>query len=287
MAESEWVVAVEAADFESAVIGRSGELPVVVDFWAPWCGPCRTLGPTLERLAEEHAGAFLLAKVNVDDAQELSQRYGVRSIPTVLGFREGRIAKEFVGALPEPEIRRFLEELLPSRAWHLAREGLELAAAGHENAAEERFRGALAEDPREATALLGLAKISAAGGDAAEALALLERVPPTSSLIEEAERFAAAVRTGDAAGDSDLEALRERVASDPADLEAQLALGRGLAAAGQYEAALETLLGVVRRDPQFADQAARKAMVDLFEVLGAEDPLTERFRGELARALFR
>jgi putative thioredoxin len=287
MGTSQWVAAVGADEFDARVVDGSASRPVVVDFWAPWCGPCRTLGPTLEALAEEHAGAFLLAKVDVDEAQEIAQRFGVRSIPTVLGFREGQVVKEFVGALPEAEVRRFLAEVLPSRAWELAREGAELAEAGHNNAAEERFRDALAEDPREAVALLGLAKLTAEAGETEAALELLGRVLPTSPRIEEAERLAAAVRTGGASGGGDLEELRARIEADPTDLEARFALGRGLAASGEYEPALEALLEVVRRDASFADQGARKAMLDVFEMLGADHPLTERFRGELARALFR
>ncbi len=278
--------------FETEVIERSATTPVVVDFWAPWCGPCRSLGPLLEGLAASFEGAFVLARVNVDEAPDLAQRYGVRGIPAVLGFRDGRPVSQFVGAQPEPAVRAFLEGLLPTAEERLAEEGEELAAAGHANAAEERFRAALAGDARQPRALLGLARILAEH-DAGAALELLERVPPTEPWVGKAEHLAAELRSGrlapapaDEAG-ADEEALRRRVAEAPDDLGARIALGRWLGARERTEEALEELLAAVKRDPGFDDAAARKAMLDLFEVLGGEHPLTQRFRAELARALFR
>lgn len=269
------------ADFEREVLERSRSLPVVVDFWAQWCGPCRALGPVLERLADEHAGAFVLAKLDVDRAPATAQRYGVRSIPLVLGFRDGEVVAEFTGAQPEAVVREFLTRLLPSEADAHAREGDELAAGGHLNAAEERYRRALALDARHERALVGLARLLGERGETEEALELLARCAGP-----EAERLAAELRTrGEPAADPG--PLRERVARDPADLGARLALGRALAARGEYEPAFEELLAVVDRDPGFEDQAARRAMLDLFEVLGREHPLTERFRSELARVLFK
>ena len=282
MSTSEWVIEVGDADFESAVLKRSETTPVVVDFWAPWCGPCRALGPLLERLAAEHQGAFILAKVNVDEAPAVSQAFGIQSIPAVKGFRDGMLVGEFVGAQPEPTVRKLLELVLPTAADRLVAGAATLAP----DAAEAALREALELEPRHARALLDLARIVAARGDTAGALQLLERVSPPSPLVGESERLAAELRMRtDGAGDQ--AALRARIAADPDDLRARLDLGRTLAALGKHEDALAELLDVVRRDRHFADDGARKAMVDLFAVLGPDHPLTERYRNELAKALFR
>jgi putative thioredoxin len=228
----------------------------------------------------------VLARVDVDRAPVVAQRYGVRSIPLVLGFRDGEPVAEFLGAQPEPAVRQFLERVLPTQGDRLAQEGDELAASGHANAAEERYRAALGLEPRSGRALLGLARVLAERGAVAEALELLERVVPSGRMGAEAEQLAARLRMrGEAPVDE--AALRARVAARPDDLAAHLDLGRALAARGDYEAALAQLLGIVQRDPQFQEQAARRAMLDVFEVLGRDHPLVERFRAELARALFR
>lgn len=286
MAETQPIIEVGDQDFEQAVLERSREVPVVVDFWAPWCGPCRTLGPVLERLATEHAGAFVLAKVNVDEAPAVSQAFGIQSIPAVKGFRDGALVAEFIGAQPESAVRAFLTKVLPSEADRLAVDGERRVAAGDAAGAERTFEDALARDARQPRALLGLARLKAERGENAEALALLERVSPSAPVTHEAERLAAELRTRtNATGDE--AALRSRLAADPNDLDARLALGRLLAAQGRYEEALAELLEVVRRDPRFADEAARKTMLDIFAVLGPGHEVAERYRSELAKALFR
>jgi putative thioredoxin len=275
------------ADFGREVVERSRDLPVVVDFWAEWCGPCRQLAPVLEQLAAEHEGQFVLAKVDVDANPVVAQQLGVRSIPLVLGFRDGAVVAEFTGAQPADVVRRFLAQLLPTQADELADEGDQLAADGHRRAAEERYRAALELEPRHGAALLGLARCLAEDGDLEEAQELVARVVPTGELGHEAERMAAELRTRGEGASGDESALRARIEAEPGDLAARLDLGRTLAAAGRHEEALETLLEVVRRDADFDEEGARRAMLDLFEVLGADHPLTARFRRELARALFK
>jgi len=280
------VIDVGDRDFEREVLERSKDVPVVVDFWAPWCGPCRTLGPVLERLAGEHGGAFVLAKVNVDEAPAVAQAFRIQSIPAVKGFRDGALVAEFIGAQPESAVRQFLSTVLPTEADRLASDGEARAAADDLDGAASVFGRALALDARHPRALLGLARLHARRGNEAEALALLERVSGAASLTREAERLAAELRTRvDATGDE--ATLRDRVAASPEDLDTRLRLGRLLAARGKQEDALAELLEVVRRDPKHADEAARRTMVDLFAVLGSSHPLTERYRGELARVLFR
>jgi putative thioredoxin len=276
------VLDVAEADFERDVVQRSATTPVVVDFWAPWCGPCRTLGPLLERLAVEHGGAFVLAKVNVDEAADLAARHRVQSIPAVKGFRDGELVAEFVGAQPESVVREFLTSLLPTDADRLVADAADLPAAD----AEARLRQALDLDPRHERALLQLARRLSERDADGEALALLERILPHGPVAAEATRLAAVLRTRvDGVGDE--AALRANVEVDPDDLRSRLDLGRALAARGRYEAALDELIDVVRRDVDFDDQAARKAMLDIFEVLGPHDMLTQRYRSALAQLLFR
>jgi putative thioredoxin len=276
------------ADFVHEVVEYSAEVPVIVDFWAPWCGPCRQLGPALERAVTEQRGAVRLAKVNVDESPQVARRFGVQSIPLVIAFKNGAPVADFVGAQPEPVLRRFVAGLLPSEADKLVSEAVELLKGGHSNAAEERLRSALAQDPRHPEALLALARVLGERGKAAEALALLELISAAPAQVEQAaEKLAAELRTAKDAPTADLAALRARAAAAPDDLTAKLELGRALAAAGRYEEALPVLLSIVERDKSFADEAPRKAMVDVFGLLGSDHPLVSEYRSALARVLFR
>jgi putative thioredoxin len=277
---------IEASDqnFESVVIDRSRQTPVVVDFWAPWCGPCRALGPLLERLAEEHHGEFILAKVNVDESPGLSQALNIQSIPMVLGFRDGKVVAEFVGALPEAAVRQFLAKVLPSEADRLAIEGEQLRGDGKLVEAESTFHRALELDARCDRALLGLSGILADRNEHEEALKRLERIAP-GPLRQDADRLAAEIRIRQGGGGNEA-GLRAKLAANPTDLEARLVLGQVLAAASKYEDALAEYLEIVRRDRSFSDGAARKAMLDIFDLLGPDSPITNHYRSELAKVLF-
>jgi putative thioredoxin len=281
---SEFLIEASDQDFETVVIERSKQTPVVVDFWAPWCAPCRTLGPVLERLAQEYDGEFILAKVNVDQSPQLSAALNVSSIPTVLGFRDGQAVAEFVGAVPEAAVRQFLTRVLPSEADGLAAEGDTLRAGGKIGEAEAKFKRALELEPRCERALVGLAAILAGRHEHDEALALLDRVGP-GPLRQDASKLAAEIRVRQGGG-GDEPSLRARVTADPADLESRLLLAQVLAAASKHQEALEQYLEIVRRNRQFRDDAARKAMLDIFDLLGPEHELTNRYRSELAKVLF-
>jgi putative thioredoxin len=282
---NQWVIDAGDKDFEQVVLERSKTTPVVVDFWAPWCGPCRTLGPLLERLAAESAGAFVLAKVNVDENPGLAAALNVRSIPMVVGFRHGELVSEFVGALPEAGVQEFLRRVLPSEAERMAVAAGELAQRGQTAEAEATLRRALELEPRCDRALLDLAVLLAGRQDDMAALALLDRVAP-GPLRPHADRLAAEIRVREAGG-ADEPALRARLAADPADLESRFHLAQALAATARYEEALTEYLELVRRDRSFRDDAARKAMLDIFELLGPGDALVDRYRSDLAKVLFR
>jgi putative thioredoxin len=281
---SGWAFETNDADFKEAVIERSHRTPVVVDFWAPWCGPCRVLGPLLERLIDKHGGKVLLAKVNVDQNPGLASAFRVQSIPLLLGFRGGEVVAEAVGAVPEAEIESFLRRTMPSATDLQVATAEELLAAGKMHEAEPLLRQVIEAEPRHDRALLGLARAVADRGEDAEALQLLERVGP-GSFRQDADRLAATLRVRQPA-EGDVQALEQRVARAPEDLDSRMQLARQYAATSQLERALAQYLDVLRRNKEFDDGAARKAMLDIFEMLGPDSEVAERYRSELARTLF-
>jgi putative thioredoxin len=260
------VVEVTDDTFEQTVIEGSAERPVVVDLWAEWCGPCRTLGPMLEKVAGERDGAFLLAKVDVDHTgvgNALLQAVRSQSIPTVVAFRDGQPVSMFIGAYPESEINRFVDSILPTDAELGAKEAEQAAESGDVDSAERGFREALAEDADNAEAALGLAKllIDREAFDEAEPLVAKHLPAP------EAERLRARIDV-------------HRWSGEPGD--GTLAIAKRLAAAGDWAGALSGMTAALGEDRD----AARDAMVTAFAVLGDEDPLVPEFRRRLAAALF-
>jgi putative thioredoxin len=279
------VIEITDQTFEKEVLDRSKSVPVVVDFWAPWCGPCRIIGPVLEKLAREADGAWILAKLNTDENQLVAQAFQITGIPTVIAFKNGQMVDEFVGALPEAQIREFVERLRPNEIELMTAEGETSRNAGRSDAAEAAFKKALELDRDHGPALLGLARLRADQGRTADALGLVDMITPGTPERVEGDQLAARLRIS--AGTAvDEAALEARIGSNPDDLEARYTLAQGLAAAGRYEPAFEQYLEIVRRDRAFREDAGRRAMVDLFQVLGAEHPLTEQYRSELGRVLF-
>ena len=216
------VIDVGENDFQAAVLDRSASLPVVVDFWAPWCAPCRTLGPVLEKLATEYDGRFRLAKVNTEENVELAQAFNVRSIPDVRAFRGGRQVDQFMGALPEPRVRAFIEDLVPSPAELEWLHAAELRLAGDLAAAMAALRKALELNPQLHLARIDLAEVLVETGQHEEASTELDGVPDDPDWDARVAALKQAVAFARAGGsESDLSA---RVAADPADFEARLAL---------------------------------------------------------------
>lgn len=287
MQRNGYIIEVSERDFLREVIERSYQTPVVVDFWAVWCGPCRMLGPVLERLAAEANGDFVLAKVNVDENPGLAMRYGVQGIPAVKAFVDGRVVDEFVGALPEPQVREFLRRVIPSEADRQVRQAQQLLAAGNLEGAESSLRQVLEKEPDHPQALLTLGHVLMKQGRLDEAQKALERVPWHLPEHREAKKLMAMLefrREAQACGG--LDACREKLAANPDDLEARYGLAMALAMEGYYEDALRHLLAIVNRDRRFRDDGARKAMVAIFEILGEEHPLVKEYREKLATAIF-
>jgi putative thioredoxin len=276
---------VNEADFNRVVIEGSRKVPVLVDFWADWCAPCRALKPILEKLADEYQGRFLLAKVNSDQNQSLAARYGVRGIPNVKAFVGGELVDEFSGALPEAMVREFIEGLMPSEAEELRRQAAAALASGASDGALALLERAAEREPQNDAIRLDRAEILLDLGRADEARALLGAL---SILTRDETRAAgliarAAFAGGTAEGTAGLE---QRISAHPDDLEARLQLARAHVAARRYEAAMEQLLEVIRRDRGYGDDAGRKTLLQVFNLLGNEGELVAKYRRLMASAMY-
>lgn len=282
MSDTPHVLDVTAETFMNEVIEASRTQPVLVDYWAPWCGPCQTLMPLLEKLAGEYGGAFRLAKVNIDEQQELATQAGVRSVPTVQLFKDGQIAEQFAGAQPEGEIRALLDRHIERASDSLVEQAVALRDGGDVDGALGLLQQAVNDDPHNPRVRTAIAETLMGAGRFEEAERSLEGLAEeVAGPLREQLAFARA-----AAEAPDLDTLQAKLEKDPGDSEARYQLGTRLLAAADYEAAMEAFLELMRRDRAYGDDAGRKALLQVFEMLGSEDERVGRYRRLMARALY-
>lgn len=286
MAESPFVIEVNQSNFNEVVIEGSMRHPVLVDFWAAWCNPCQMLMPILAKLADEYQGKFVLAKVNSDENQSLATQFGVRSLPTVKLFKDGAVVDEFMGALPEGQIRDFLDR-------HIDREADLLLAAARSDLADGNLNEALATlekanetDPGYKPVVVELAKLLIQTGHADRAEALLNDLSYDDRRAADVAGLLASIEFArEAESVPPMEALEAAVEQNPDDLDARYALAIRQVVAGEYESAMDNLLTVMKKDRKFRDDAARKTLLKIFDLRG-EDPLVEQYRRKMFNFLY-
>jgi len=285
MAESPYIVDVTRENF-AQVIEASSKVPVLIDFWAGWCQPCKVLMPVLAKLAEEYEGRFLLAKLDTEANQELAARFGIRSIPTVKLVRDGRLVDEFMGALPEKEVRAFLDRHIGRESDGDVAEAEQRLKAGDTEGAIVLLKKARADDPDNSRITLALAQAQAVAGDVAAAEATLDSLPDGEKNKPEAlalrGRFYFAEQVAGVPPMPDLEAA---LASKPDDPETRLQLALRKVVDEDYDAALELLLDLMRRNRAFGEDAARRTLLKVFELLGS-DPRVGVYRRRMTSLLY-
>jgi putative thioredoxin len=299
MSDSKWIIEGTAANFMEVAIEASHAAPVLVDFWATWCGPCKALGPILEKLAVEFDGAFTLVKVDTDAEQQLAASLGIQSLPTCKLVIGGQLVDEFSGALPEAELRRFLahhgvgggpqEDVALTSARAALEQGDLNAAERHLREGAARLAGETGVSAAENAGDVGLMLSAdvAERGDTAGALAILDELTPSVQESERGRALRAKLNLGaERADDSELAALVAAVEAAPDDLAARVTLGKALASAGRHAEALRMLMDTIHVDRTFDEGAARVAMLEVFDALGASSDLVHEYRRELQTALF-
>ena len=281
MADSPHIVEIDEANYEQIVLEGSCRTPVLVDFWASWCQPCQILMPVLAKLADEYQGRFVLAKLNTEEQQAIAAQFGIRSIPTVKLFRDGAPVDEFMGALPEAEIRAFLDRHLPRESDGAVVQAEQRLRAGDGEGALALLRQAQTEDPSNPRVVTAIAQVQAATGDPEGAEQTLAGLPQGEQDEPDIVRLRAQLffdRVAAAAGPH--EAAAQRLAVSPDDSEARGQVAAHQVLENNLEGAAENLFQLMQRDRKFGDDGARTALLKLFDILG-EDPAVTRYRARL------
>ena len=275
------------SSFERDVIEASMEVPVVVDFWAPWCGPCKVLGPVMEKLEREYGGRFRLVNVNSDSNPELAASFNLRSIPYTVAFVDGNAVAQFAGAQPEAYIRAFLDRLIPNPGELEHRAAREAMTRGQVEIAREYLKNAIALDPRNDGARLDMVAIHVDSGEIEEARRQFDTVSANAEQQSSFEAVRARLIAAERAATlPSAEALAQRIADAPGDLQARLDLAELEIARSGYRLALEQLLEVVKQDRQFGDDIGRRKMLTVFEMAAADPDLVTEYRNRLSSVLF-
>lgn len=282
MSESPFISIATQDNFVDRVIEKSKQVPVLVDFWADWCAPCKNLMPILAKLANEYAGAFHLVKVNTDEQQALAMHFGVRSLPTVKLFRDGQAIDEFMGALPEQEVRKFLDRHVRDDVEVFLEQIDALIESGDRTQAEGVLTNALEQLPGDARILTRLAMLRLDDGDIEGAKTYFEQLPDDKKDGPEGKRLKASLDLVERVGDApDEAALRAAIENDPGDSKSRDLLASVLYARGDIEEALEQLLEIVIRDREYDDDGGRRQMIQIFEALGSANPQVKIYRRRL------
>ncbi|MGD8407136.1 MAG: thioredoxin [Thiohalophilus sp.] len=286
MSNSQYSFDVTAQTFQSQVIDASHQVPVLVDFWATWCGPCQSLMPILEKLAEEYQGQFQLAKVEIDQEQQLATHFGVRSVPTVKLVKNGQIVEEFTGAQPEGEIRTLLDRHIERESDKRMQQAVALYEQGDTETALQQMQQIILDDDKNMQNRVRFAEVLMREKRYDDARQLLNSLSMDIQMTPEVTALYSQLELSETLdGAEDISSLEKRIEDDPKDSEARYQLSARYAAEGRHEEAMQQLLEIVRRDRGYNDDAGRKGLLRLFELLGNSGELVSKYRRLLAQAL--